>query len=185
MLLKTLPTPYRILAVVLLAAAVWGHGYTQGLARESDRRDAVALKAEQKAQEDFMRALETGSKHAAASIEWRRKARIYYQKWQERLNDAPDTQLSECVPPPAATPAAAPVCLLSADWVGLYNDAWFPDRLPADTGGAADLSVGSGPATPREALGNVRTNAELCSEDRQRQRALIDLLKGRQHGSSD
>jgi hypothetical protein len=183
--MKTIPMAYRILAVLILCAAVWGHGYTKGLARESDRRDAVELQAEKKAHEDFMRALSNGRSYAKAAIEWRQKARNYYQKWQEKLNDTPDPQLSECIPVPSSTPTAAHMCMLSADWVGLYNDAWFPDGMPRNTGGAVDLSVGTGPATPREALGNIQTNAESCAEDRQRQRKLIDLLRGNRHADAD
>lgn len=41
----------------------------------------------------------------------------------------------------------------------------------------------SGMATPREALANVRINAELCAEDRQRQRELINHLKEREQSS--
>ena len=189
MLLKTIPIAYRILAVAILCAVVWGHGYTKGLARESDRRDAVELKAEKKSQDDFHRALVTGRNHAKAAIEWRRKARNYYHKWQEKLDDTPDQQLSECAPTLASTSSAAPtpagVCMLSADWVGLYNDALFPDGLPGVPRGTTDLSIGTGPATPREALGNHKTNAESCAEDRQRQRQLIDLIRGNRNAGAD
>lgn len=39
-----IPTPYRILALLLLALACGGFGYVQGVSRESDRRDAAELK---------------------------------------------------------------------------------------------------------------------------------------------
>jgi len=183
-LLKSIPLAYRILAVVILCGSVWGHGYTKGLSRESDRRDAIELKAEKKAQKDFLDALATGREYAKQVIEWRRKAGNYYRKWQEKLDDTQDPQLSECIPAPYSPPAVAHVCMLSADWVGLYNDALFPNGLPGHTGGAVDLSVGTGPATPREALGNHKTNAESCAEDRERQRKLIDLLRGKRNAGA-
>jgi hypothetical protein len=185
-LLKNVPMLYRILALAIFASALWGHGYTKGLAREADRRDAVELKAEKKSQANFMRAMAKGRNAAAESIKWRREARIYYLKWEELLHEKMDSQLSECVPaaqPPrgattVSAPAPASVCMLSSDWVWLYNDALFPNGLSGNSGGAFDLSVRTGPATPREALVNHKTNAESCAEDRQRQRKLIDFIRG-------
>lgn len=138
--------PYRILIVAVLAAASWGHGYVSGLDRESDRRDAEALKQYQAGQAAFNLALESGRRHAEAVIEWQRRARIYYRKWQERMDDVTDDQLAQCVSRPQ--PTASYACLLGPDWVGLYNDAWFPDGS-ADTGGTAGVSIGAGGAENR------------------------------------
>ena len=139
--------PYRILLLAALGTACWGHGYVSGISRESDRRDAEAFQQAESAQAAFNRALDNGRRHAEAVIEWRRKARIYYRKWQERMNDVTDDQLAQCVPNPQ--PAVSYACLLGPDWVWLYNDAWFPDGNGSGAGGAAGVSIRAGSAADR------------------------------------
>lgn len=170
-----IPAPYRILALVLLVVAGIGYGYTLGLERESDRRDALTLQQQRDADQEFQRLLDNGKRHARAAAEWRNEARIYYRKWKERLNHAKDTQLTHFAPTEAQ--AGVRVALLSSTWVGLYNAAWLPEFAnQGDTGGAAFTLVEAGAATPREALDNVQINAALCGEDRKRQDELIDHL---------
>lgn len=170
--------PYRILALVLLLLAGVGFGYVQGLSRESDRRDAQALTKEREDGKAFQRALASGKQHAANVIAWRGKARIYYRNWQERLNHEKDTNLAQCEAQPGQpAQAGVHVMRLSPAWVGLYNTAWLPELdQQGDPGGAAYQIVAAGGATPREALDNVRINAELCGEDRKRLDELIDHL---------
>lgn len=153
--------------LIVLVLCIWS--YSAGVSRESDRRDAHDLVLQQKAEKDFEAAAEAATFHAVQAMEWKRKADRYYRKWQEKLNNVEDTGLSECSP-------AAAGCLLSPDWVRLYNDAWQPDGAPANTAGADAIPGGTGAATPREALVNHRINAQLCLNDRKRQRELIDLL---------
>ncbi|SCX40432.1 hypothetical protein [Nitrosospira sp. Nsp1] len=163
--------------LVVLVLCVWS--YSTGVSHESNKRDAHELILREKADDAYDAAAQAARNHAIASIEWKRKAESFYRKWQEKLNNVDDTRLSECITPgtPAKDENPAPAgCLLSPAWVGLYNDAWHPDGLPADSGGAAAISGGTAAATPREALVNVRANAGLCADDRQRQRELIDYL---------
>ena len=176
--MRLIPAPYRILAYVLLVLAGVGFGYVQGLSRESDRRDAQELIKEREDGKAFQRVLASGKQHAANVIAWRGKARIYYRNWQERLNYEKDTNLAQCEAQPGQ-PAQAGVYVmrLGPAWVGLYNAAWLPERdQQGDTGGAAYQIVAAGGATPREALDNVRINAELCGEDRKRLDELIEHL---------
>lgn len=61
--MNPIPTPYRILALVLLIGACVGFGYVQGITRESDRRDAQALE-------------QTRTAHAAADKESTRREAV-------------------------------------------------------------------------------------------------------------
>lgn len=176
--MNPIPTPYRILALVLLLLAGIAFGYVQGLSRESDRRDAQDLQQERADHKAFMAALANGKQHADNFIAWQSKARIYYRNWQERLNHENDTNLAECkAQPGTATQDGIPTVLFSPVWVGMYNAAWLPGfDAQGDTGGAAAEVVAAGAATPREALDNIRINAELCGADRKRLDELIDHL---------
>ena len=173
-----LPAPYRILALVLLLLAGIGFGYVQGISRESDRRDAQTLTKERADNKVFMAALFSGKRHAANSIAWQNKSRIYYRNWQERLNYEKDTNLAQCEAQPGPpVQAGVYVMRLGPAWVGLYNAAWLPELDgQGDTGGAAYQVFEAGAVTPREALDNVRINAELCGEDRKRLDELIEYL---------
>lgn len=176
--MRLIPAPYRILAIVLLALACVGFGYVQGVSRESDRRDALELKKARQDDALFLEAIDLGHRAAANAIEWKRRARIYYRNWQERLNHENDTNLAQCQAQPGQ-PAQAGISavLLGPAWVGLYNAAWRPELdAGSDTGGTAYQIVAAGGVTPREALDNVRINAELCGEDRKRLDELIDYL---------
>lgn len=176
--MRLIPAQYRILAYVLLVLAGVAFGYVQGLSRESDRRDAQALIKEREDGKAFQRALASGKQHAANVIAWRGKARIYYRNWQERLNHEKDTNLAQCEAQPGQpAQAGVHVVRLGPAWVGLYNAAWLSELdQQVDTGGAAYQIVAAGGVTPREALDNVRINAELCGEDRKRLDELIDHL---------
>ena len=176
--MRLIPAPYRILAYVLLVLAGVGFGYVQGLSRESDRRDTQELIKEREDGKAFQRVLASGKQHAANVIAWRGKARIYYRNWQERLNHEKDTNLAQCEAQPGQpVQAGVYVMRLGPAWVGLYNAAWLPELdQQGDTGGAAYQIVAAGGATPREALDNVRINAELCGEDRKRLDELIEYL---------
>ncbi|SEO64184.1 hypothetical protein [Nitrosovibrio sp. Nv6] len=166
----------RVLVPVILAVSLWLWGYNSGVSRESDRRDAHELDIREKADEEYETAANAARTHAIASIEWKRRADSYYRKWQERLNHVNDDQLSECATATNEEKPGAGMCMLSPDWVWLYNDAWYPDGMPADSAGTDAVPRGAVAATPRDALVNIRTNAELCADDRQRQRKLIDYL---------
>lgn len=176
--MRLIPAPYRILALVLLLLAGIAAGAVGGLNYESNRRDSQELQQRNEADQAFQSALASGKRHAANVIAWRGKARIYYRNWQERLNHEKDTNLAQCEAQPGQ-PAQAGISavLLGPAWVGLYNAAWLPELdQQGDTGGTAYQIVGAGGATPREALDNVRINAELCGEDRKRLDELIDYL---------
>jgi hypothetical protein len=178
--MSLIPTPYRILALVLLALACAGFGYVQGVSRESDRRDAIALQQERADHQAFAALLANGKRHAANVLAWQRKAQTYYLNWQRNLDETHDSQLAQCQTPDGtgAQPGGVPAALLSGTWVGLYNAAWRPELGAAsDTGGAAAKVTAAGAAaTPREALDNIAINARLCGDDRKRLDELIDHL---------
>lgn len=171
----------RVLVPLLIACGLFWWGYESGIERESDRRAAIELAAKEQADREFEAAAESARMHVLAAIEWERKADQYYLNWQEKLNAKNDTELSACVQPPST--GSVPACVLGAVWVGMYNAAWFPDEIiPESPGGIAESAVGSSPATPREALVNVRINAGLCADDRKRQGELIEYLREQQSG---
>lgn len=187
--MNLIPTPYRILALVLLIFVCISAGVVAGLDIESNRRDAQALVKEREDHKAFQRTLENGKQHAANAIAWQNKARIYYRNWQEDLKNVPDNQLAECPAQDTGTNAGAinraPAVLLTATWLGLYNAAWLPELDgQGDTGGAAYSLVETGApstglragVTPREVLANTGVNAALCGEDRKRLDELIDHL---------
>jgi hypothetical protein len=177
MFVNPIPWQGRLLIVLLLVLAGIAFGAVFGLRYESNSRDAQELKTARSGEERFMKALANGRTHAINEIEWRTKARIYYSNWQERLKNAPDNQLAECSQPLQSVTAAAPTVRLSAVWLGLYNAAWIPEfDRQGDTGGAAGEVIEAGAVTPREALDNIRLNAELCGADRKRLDELIDHL---------
>lgn len=168
----------RVIVPLLVIAGLCAWSYSEGVSRESDRRDAEVLKEREQADKDYEAAAEAARIHAVAVIDWKRKAENYYRQWQERLNHVNDSELSECVTETQdEKPGVVPGCMLSDDWVGLYNEAWFPDGTPGAAAGTDAAAGGPGSATPREALLNIRTNAGLCAEDRKRQRGLINLLQ--------
>lgn len=175
MFLNPVPASIRILAVVLLLLAGITAGVVAGLNYESNRRDALELVKERADGRVFQSALLNGKRHAANTIAWQNKARIYYRNWQERLNHENDSQLAQCTPTEAQV--GIPAVLLSATWLGLYNAALLPEfDGQGDTGGAAYQIFETGAVTPRAVLDNVRINAELCGEDRKRLDELIDHL---------
>jgi hypothetical protein len=163
--------------LALVTAGIW-FGVVLGLNYESNRRDAQDLIKEREDGKAFQRALANGKQHAANVIAWRGKARIYYRNWQERFKHEKDTNLAQCeAQPDQSAQAGVHAVRLGPAWVGLYNAAWLPELdQQGDPGGAAYQIVASGGATPREALDNVRINAELCGEDRKRLDELIDHL---------
>ena len=177
---SVIPWQSRALAVLLLALTCVAAGVVIGLNYESNRRDAVELAQQRQNDTLFLEAINLGHRAAANAIEWKRRARIYYRNWQERLSNEKDTNLAHCEAQPGQPPqAGVHAVLLGPAWVSLYNDAWLPGfDTQSDTGGAAYQIVGAGAATPREALDNVRINAELCGEDRKRLDELIDTLMG-------
>ncbi|OGS90844.1 MAG: hypothetical protein A2Z95_06150 [Gallionellales bacterium GWA2_60_18] len=184
--MRVIPIQYRILAVLLLALACVGFGYVQGVTRESDRRDALELRKAQEAYKAFQRALDNGKRHAAAVIEWQRKAGEYYNKWQWELDHEPDLSLARCANTGEKSDVHA--VLLGPAFLRLYNGAWLPGLdLPGDPGGTSYALVEAGTVTPREVLGNVAVNARLCGEDRKRLDELIDHLNdvGAIHESPD
>jgi hypothetical protein len=171
--MRVIPTPYRILALMLLLLAGIAFGYVQGISRESDRRDSQDAQKERADHKAFMDALANGKTHAANALEWQRKSRIYYLNWKESLNNETDTNLAYCKPSQGGVHAA----LLSGTWVGLYNAAWLPELdAQGHPGGAAAEVTEAGTATPREVLDNVAINAASCGEDRKRLDELIDHL---------
>lgn len=173
----------RVLIPVLIIAGLCGWSYREGVSRESDRRDAQYLREKEQADKDYEAAAQAATTHAVAAIDWKRKAESYYRKWREEFDDVKDGQLSECVTvTEKEKPVAAAIagCLLSDDWVRLYNNSWFPDGAPDAPAGTDANAVGSSSATPREALANIQANAQSCAQDRKRQRELINLLQERE-----
>lgn len=177
MFVNPIPWQGRLLIVLLLVLAGIAFGAVFGLRYESNSRDAQELKTTRSGEERFMKALANGRTHAINEIAWRQKALTYYRNWQERLKNVPDNELAQCHQPQQPQSTAASTVRLSAVWVGLYNSAWTPDfDRQGDTGGAAGEVIEAGAVTPREALDNIRLNAELCGADRKRLDELIDHL---------
>lgn len=178
-LMNPIPASVRILAVLLLLLAGIAAGAVVGLKYESNRRDALELHQERESNKRFLAALDNGKQHAAAAIDWQNKARIYYRNWTEALKHETDSTLAQCQTTDGAGAQQGGIhaVLLSPAWVGLYNAAWTPDfAIRSDSGGAAYSLIETGSVTPREALDNVRINAELCGNDRKRLDELIDHL---------
>lgn len=171
--------PYRIIVISLLLIAGIGFGYVQGTSRESDRRDALELKNQHAADEAFNKAMQRGREHALAVLTWQSRADIYFRKWQEKLNNEKDSQLSVCQTQTTDVQKESGVssALLSYVWVGLYNAAWQPEfNDQGDPSRAFGQGVETGSVTPREALDNIAINAHQCAVDRKRLDELIDYL---------
>lgn len=164
----TLPWHTRLAIILLLLVAGMYFGAVMGLNYESNRRDALELKQKRIDDAIFMEAVGLGHQAAQNAIEWKRRARIYYRNWQERLDHEKDTNLAQC--------QQAGDVLLSGTFVGMYNSAWLPGLDQVDPAGAPAEVVAAGAVTPRHVLENVRENADLCGEDRQRNDKLVDLL---------
>lgn len=174
----TLPWHTRLSIVLLLVMAGLLAGVSLGLNYESNRRDALELKQARIDDALFMEAISLGRQAAKNALEWKRRARIYYRNWQERLDHEKDINLAHC--------QQAGDVLLSGTFVGMYNAAWLPGLDQGDPAGAAAEVVAAGApstqlrtgVTPRHVLENVRENADLCGEDRKRHDELADLLLG-------
>lgn len=170
-----------IIAIALAAAAAWG--YTEGMNRESDRRDALDLKARADADKAYDAAAARGVSKARESIASRRKADNYYRQLQEQIAHAdPSTLLGPSpVPPPPDGGAKGPdriELLLTGEFVRLYNAAWAGagTQVPADPGGAAGAPAGAAAAGPEEVLAHTVAETESCGDDRRRYLKLIELL---------
>lgn len=171
----TLPWYNRLLIILLLVTVGLYAGVVLGLNYESNRRDALELQQQRADNTLFLEAVSLGRQAAANALKWKRRARIYYRNWQERLDHEKDTNLAHC--------QQAGAVLLSGAFVGMYNAAWLPEYATAgDTGGVAAEVVTAGAVTPRHVLENVRENADLCGEDRKRHDELADLLLGMRAG---
>lgn len=166
----TLPWHTRLSIILLLVMAGLWAGVSLGLNYESNRRDALELKQARIDYALFMEAISLGHQAAKNALEWKRRARIYYRNWQERLDHEKDINLAHC--------QQAGDVLLSGTFVGMYNAAWLPGLDQGDPAGAAAEVVAAGAVTPRHVLENVRENADLCGEDRKRHDELADLLLG-------
>lgn len=187
MYLNPVPASVRILAVLLLLLAGIAAGAVAGLNYESNRRDAQDRQQERESNKRFLAALVNGKQHVANFIEWQNKTRTYYRNWTEALKHETDSTLAQCQTTDGSGSPQGGIhaVLLSPAWVGLYNAAWTPDfAIQGDSGGAAYSLVEAGApsiglragVTPREALDNIKVNAELCGDDRKRLDELIDHL---------
>lgn len=164
----------RALAAILLLLGGIIFGTIMGMSYESDRRDAQILKSTHADEQAFQRALTNGKQHAILTIAWQNQAQIYYQNWQERLKHENDFKLATCQTKPDMS---GNTMLLSGTWIGLYNSAWQPDfAAQSDSGRTASEVVEAGTVTPRDALDNIRINAQRCGNDRKRLDELIDHI---------
>lgn len=121
-MLGLIPWWWRWAALVMLVLAVWGHGYTTGLTRESDRRDAQDL-ARLKTAVNLGNRLsgQLAGKQAATNAKTLEVMRNVPKVTTGRpclgasavslLNDAPDSHL----PTPAGKPADPPKAVAATD----------------------------------------------------------------------
>lgn len=188
------------IVAVLLAVAVF-YGYTLGVERESDRRDAADLQAMRQAERDYDVAIARGVTASRENLALRRQNRGYFQHLQEGIAHAkpqdlvlvegPVAQGSELRCPQAASVESAGgppvptfdpgdiVVLFSGEYVRLYNAAWSGagTAVPADPRGPPGDAQGAAPADPQEILTHTAAEAESCGEDRKRYARLINLLR--------
>ena len=108
--MRVIPLPYRVLAVLLLVLACIGFGYVQGVARESDRRDAQAL---QQTRAGVAAADKESTRREAVGAQrevTREKIRVVYRTIKEKVNVYVDTH-------------SGVDCGLDADGLRLWNAA--------------------------------------------------------------
>lgn len=151
--MRLIPAPYRILALVLLALACIGFGYVQGLARESDRRDAQAL-------EQTRAGVTTADKEStrreavgAAREVSREKIRVVYRTIKEsadaniQKNTVDDATLVAWHAEVSGSARPYNDCGLDADGLRLWN--------AANSGDAAPLSGEPDYTLPAAATGQI------------------------------
>ena len=139
-MLRLIPAPYRILAIVLLALACIGFGYVRGVARESDRRDALELEQTRAgvaaADKESARREAVGAQREVT----REKIRVVYRTIKEKVNVYIDTR-------------ANVDCGLDADGLRLWNAANAGAAAPVP--GEPDYSLPAAAARQVGRLGGL------------------------------
>ncbi len=190
--LVLIPLPYRILALALLAAALWGHGYVKGVSGESGRQEAAAASAQAAEWDRHTQALARGQAAVRAAQQAKLGRDTVHRNLRQEISHAQNRDLAvpECPSLPSPLPAGErgrgegsqdrPAYRVTRYFVGLWDGAWtdpLGQPLFGDPPGAAAEGAQPSAAGPRELLENHRDNAALCTEDRDRLDRLIELIE--------
>jgi hypothetical protein len=163
-LLKLIPTPYKIGAIVVLAASLWLHGFTKGNARASRTIAAYVAKANTSENTLFR-------KQAATDINvlW-----TYAAKTDTiRVRTTKNVEVSKDVPGPVVFVHDTVTRVeLPLGWLSVHNASARADN--ADSASAVN-GTASG-VTPNDALGLVVQNYGVCQENAVRLKSLQDWI---------
>lgn len=195
--------PYALLAkwgiILLLVLSFGAWSYTEGVQRESDRRDAADLKLVKRDQLAMEKLREFGAGQAKSVQVWQAAAENYRQAWKEKRDAAKRSgtplAVADCGPAPAGqisapaggglvVPRGAVALRLTWEFVGLYDSAWTAsDGKPlfGDTARAEKGSAGPGAASPYgpdEILDNHEINSARFDACRRQLRALNATIDG-------
>lgn len=153
-MMKLIPWGWRWVILAALSAALWGHGYTTGLTRESDRRDAQDLAR-------LKTAVNLGNRLSGKLAQAETTIQI---KTVERIKYVPQVTAGKpCL-------SAAAVSLLNGDDIHLLPATGQPAATDAGALAASDTDV--------EEWGVVANGQyETCAA---RLNTLIDYVEGKQ-----
>ncbi|WP_410498157.1 hypothetical protein [Chitinibacter sp. S2-10] len=154
---KTIPLPYRILIVVLLALAVFGAGLRTGWVLSANSKDAGQLKVQNKAtkvQQARVASAAVADQITASQVQ---QIQIRYKTITKEV-----IKYAEVHPAPAASQPVVACNTLDHDWVRIHDHAADPDSEPV-----SEPDGDAGGAGKSEVLGVVARNYETCQLWRQ------------------
>jgi len=168
----------RLLAVALLAVAIYVTGRVHGADAELARHEAIESKAATAREDEFHRALKRSREAARKYVAFRARAEENKHAVAQTIARAPAQSLyrAEC----AAHPATDDPVRVTWGFVRLWDAASRADGMPADPGGAAGAAGELSPLGPRELLANHADNTAACEIDRERYRQLIAFIRDNQ-----
>jgi hypothetical protein len=181
-------TAARWLVALLLLAAAGAWCVKVGINHESNRRDALDLRAQQQADKDFITAIDKG-RAATALLQAANAGRAALQnRLKQRTKNAQETDLfsatcagQQASPAQGVSVVNPATCYVTRLFVKLWNDPWrggghHPEPIQGDPTGITAEERTPTPIGPRQLLENQQDNAFTCVADRARLDSLIDLL---------
>lgn len=178
-------TALAALAVLAALHGVVTVAYQKGVHKGDLQRSEHAVDRERELNRALTSAVEQGASASTALSALQRQSVAQRRAWKETLDAKKDASLVDARPPAcdapdaAASSAAAGDLQLSADFRGLYDDAWCAaagDSVSAAACRSAAAATAAGPVAPRAVLEHTEEQTAACAADRQRLDGLITLL---------
>jgi hypothetical protein len=163
----------RLSLEALAALAIAVGGFAVGVKIEGNHRDAQQLVLERSMHKAYVDQVRRSNEDVAKLKNLQVVDRNSFAALRQELTRVKRSTLASSTCPESGAPA--PDVRLTADFVGLWNDA-YRVGMPGDPGRASGAAERAGFAYPEDLLGNHADNAERWLECRRQLNALIDVL---------